>query len=196
MIFYLLMNRANIKTLNRHGSWLFGKLESKSAMIGLHPDYDSYLANGHMNKEKQALEAVYGKPVDESRQHYLRFAIPETWSMLNKRGIAFDSSMYYTEIPGFRTGCCTEYTCFDIQYRKSLHIKERTLCFMDTSVFFNEWQKDGAFAYLLRIIEQVEKHRGDFVMLWHNSSFDPAIWSEKVHIYEEIIEYFSNKQNQ
>lgn len=196
-IFYFLMDDSNIKLLNQHSKWLFRKILSNGSIIGLHAGYNSYLPNGQLNKEKLLLESLTGTKVTENRQHYLRFAVPETWNMQNKRGIAVDSSLYYPEAPGFRTGCCTEYSCFDIFHRTKLPIRERTLCFMDRSLFYPEWQEQGARQYLMELIHQVEKHGGDFVMLWHNSSFDYAIWKDYIPLYESIIGYFSKKhQNQ
>lgn len=188
-IFYILLNKGNQKILRKESDWLFQKLKSKGGIIGIHPDYNSHIPNGSFNKEKHLLEEMLGEPIIESRQHFLRFEVPETWSMLSKRDIEYDSSMYYTEIPGFRTGCCSEYSCFDVVYRTKLTTKERTLCFMDTSLFYDQWQSDGAFAYLSEMIERINKYNGDFVMLWHNSSFDPALWSSKKDVYRQIISY-------
>jgi len=194
IIFYILPSKENIRFLSTTCTWLFDRIEKFGGTVGLHPGYDSHLANGHLHKEKKVLEDLLGKKVHESRQHFLRFSVPETWSMLQKRGITCDSTMYYTEVPGFRTGCCTEYSCYDIVYRKKLSLKERTLIFMDTSVFFREWQEpEGANAYLAKLIEQVERYGGDFVMLWHNSSFDSAVWDAKLPIYNYIVSHFIKK---
>jgi len=194
-IFYFMMDEANIKTLTVHGKWLFRKIMSANSTVGLHACYNSYLPNGHLYKEKQILEQLLERRISENRQHYLRFSVPETWNMLNKRGITVDSSLYYPEAPGFRTGCCTEFSCYDIFYRTKLPLRERTLCFMDRSLFYDEWQTGGAEQYLMELIHQVEKYHGDFVMLWHNSSFDHAVWRPHISVYENIIQYFANKHS-
>lgn len=195
-IFYFLMDENNIKSLNLHGKWLFRKILSNGSIIGLHAGFNSYLPNGQLHKEKLMLESLTGTKVNETRQHYLRFSVPETWNMQNKRGIAVDSSLYYPEAPGFRTGCCTEFSCFDIFHRTKLPIRERTLCFMDRSMFYPEWQENGAEHYIMDLVHQVEKHGGDFVMLWHNSSFDYSVWKDYIPVYESIIAYFAKKQQQ
>lgn len=193
-IFYFLMNQNNIEQLTVHSKWLFRKIQSQGGTIGIHADYNSFLPNGSLYKEKNHLEQILGNAVIESRQHYLRFALPETWNMLNKRGISVDSSLYYPEAPGFRTGCCNEYSCFDIFHRTQLPLRERTLCFMDRSLFYEKWQTRGAEQYIMDLIHQVEKHGGDFVMLWHNSSFDYAEWRSHTHIYDMVIQHFAKKQ--
>jgi hypothetical protein len=195
-IFYFLPSEENLAQLRNHHIWLMKKLRSGNATLGIHGGYHSYLPNGSFYKEKQILEAILGETVEESRQHFLRFEVPDTWNMLEKRGIAIDSSLYYTDLPGFRTGCCTEFSCFDIFHRNKMKIKERSLCFMDTSLFHGQWNLNiPAQQYVSNLIEQVEKHGGDFVLLWHNSSFDLALWHDKYAIYEQIIGHFAQKNS-
>ncbi len=66
-----------------------------------------------------------------SRQHYLRFKVPQTWQILNNKGISSDSSMYYPESVGFRCGTATPFKIFDIENRMTLDIVEEPLIFME-----------------------------------------------------------------
>jgi hypothetical protein len=37
------------------------------------------------------------------------------------------------------------------------------------------------------LIEEVKKYNGEFVFLWHNSSFNTAQWKKYQDIYERVL---------
>jgi hypothetical protein len=37
------------------------------------------------------------------------------------------------------------------------------------------------------LINTVKKHNGEFMLLWHNSSFNVDFWKKYEHIYEKIL---------
>jgi len=52
-------------------------------------------------------------------------------------------------------------------------IEEHPLMVMDVTLNSTDYMnlnEDEAFGYCIKLIEQTRKHKGEFVMLWHNNS--------------------------
>ena len=47
--------------------------------IGVHGSFDSYCSAQRLSAERERLQDVLDAPVEGIRQHYLRFAVPDTW---------------------------------------------------------------------------------------------------------------------
>ena len=138
---------------------------NKGHKIGFHPGYDSHINEKIWQQELHTLQENVMVPINVGRQHYLRYQVPKTAALWDKNDMKWDSSLYYSKEGGFRTGCCYEYPLFDFLTRRELKVKEKTLCFMDTTIIDNNINID-----LKKISETVKKYSGDFVFLWHNSN--------------------------
>jgi hypothetical protein len=162
---------------------LMSQMISRGHSIGVHPSYDTYQDAAMIGEEKKAVEASAGVTISKSRQHYLRFAVPDTWKHLAEAGITEDSTLGYAAEPGFRCGTCKPYPVFDIHQREQLSLIERPLLIMDVSF---RMYKNLSIAESIRlcenIIAHVKKHRGELVILWHNSNLSEidgwAGWNE------------------
>lgn len=163
----------DIQSLIRH-------LENRGHRIGLHPSYASGEIPNTIAAEKKALERVVGHDVHLSRQHYLRFTVPETWQQLAEAGIREDSSLGYAAEPGFRCGTSRPFPVFDIRQRSPLDVVERPLLIMDVSLrYYKHWTPEEALEICSEIKAQVKKHQGDLVFLWHNSTLSEVDdWSD------------------
>jgi hypothetical protein len=163
---------------------------SRGHHIGLHPSYKTYLDVAQIEKEKSAVEAVAEKKVTTSRQHYLRFAIPQTWQALNKAGITEDSSLGYASEPGFRCGTCKPFPVFDIDQRETLPLIERPLLIMDFSLRgYKNLSVSQSIGMCEEIKVQVKKHQGELMILWHNSSLSKIDdWEDWKEVLERLME--------
>lgn len=154
-----------------HIKAMIGEIQRRGHGIGLHPSYDAFNNSVMISEEKNAVEASVGTHITSSRQHYLRFALPETWRRLHAAGIEEDSTLGYAAEPGFRCGTCKPYPVFDIQTREPLSLIERPLIIMDVSLrMYKNLSIDDSILLCENIKAQVKKHNGEFVILWHNSS--------------------------
>ena len=152
---------------------LIKKVEERGHEIGLHPSYNSYNNINFLKKEKEELEEVTKREVKTGRQHYLRFSISETWKLWDEMGMRWDSTLSYADCSGFRAGVCYPFSVFDIQKRKKLKLMERPLIAMEASVVLYEGLSlEAAKLKVDTLREQVSKYNGEFVFLWHNSSFN------------------------
>ena len=150
---------------------LIAEMKSRGHGIGLHPSYDACNDASLIIEQKQAVEINAGVSINQSRQHYLRFALPETWRHLAAAGIEEDSTLGYAAEPGFRCGTCKPFPVFDIHQREQLPLIERPLLIMDVSFrMYKNLSIEESIALCEKIKAQVRKHNGELVILWHNSN--------------------------
>ncbi len=101
----------------------------------------------------------------------------------------WDSSLGYADREGFRCGVCYEYSVFNILTRKKLNLKERPLIVMEGS--FTTYQPniepEDMEMKIKKLIDEVKKFNGEFVFLWHNSSFNVNQWKKYQNIYKKVL---------
>lgn len=91
----------------------------------------------------------------------------------------WDSTLGYPEAEGFRCGICREFPVFNFLTRKMLNLREKPLLAMDvTLAHYRQYSPEAAFEKLQLLRRQVEKHGGEFVLLWHNSSWNSYFWAD------------------
>ena len=88
--------------------------------IGLHPSYRTYLSPQQIKREFRILrhEAELAGIRQEQwggRQHFLRWKAPDTWQGWEEAGLQYDSTLGYSDRPGFRCGTCYEYPVFNLR---------------------------------------------------------------------------------
>ncbi len=161
-------------------------MKGRGHTIGVHPSYDTYLDTAKIKEERKAVEASVGMTISKSRQHYLRFAVPDTWKRLSEAGIAEDSTLGYAAEPGFRCGTCKPFPVFDIHQREQLSLIERPLLIMDVSFrMYKHLSIAESIKLCENIIAQVKKHHGELVILWHNSNLSEIDGWER---WNEVLE--------
>lgn len=150
---------------------LLEEIKSRGHDIGLHPSYMTFKDASLMKEEKVILEKNSGRSITRSRQHFLRFGVPETWQHLSEAGITEDSTLGYAAEPGFRCGTSKPFPVFDVHQRKELPLIERPLLVMDVSLrFYKKLTIEESIILCDKIKSEVKKHNGEFVFLWHNST--------------------------
>ncbi len=102
--------------------------------IGLHPSY-SCLEKPHLlEMECDRFATITGAPPQRSRQHYLRFRLPETYRALQRCGLQEDWSMGYADQPGFRAGTARSFLWFDLQQNRTTALRIFPFQVMDTTL--------------------------------------------------------------
>ncbi len=159
--------------------------------IGLHASYMSYRSAVRMKAEASALiancrAAGVDQPEWGVRQHYLRFANPETWRHHEAAGLKHDSSIGFAEQVGFRSGTCREHPVFDLRDGRTLPLRERPLVVMDATLFgYLGLRADEAARRARAVVEVCRRHGGDAVVLYHN---DSVVGSRRQAHYRELVE--------
>lgn len=167
-------------------------IKERDHIIGFHPSYSSYNNAIQWRKEKKRLDRIINNSVTEGRQHYLRFEVPETWEIWDKNGMKVDYSMGYADKEGFRCGTCYEFSVFNVKTRERLKLKESPLIVMESSFLnYQNITPEIMEVKVKELIDIVKKYSGNFVFLWHNSSFNHFKTHPYKSVYENIIKYVS-----
>ena len=168
---------------------LIKKIKQRGHYIGIHPTYNAYNDFEQIKKEKQELQINLDTQITFGREHFLRFEVPTTWQIWDDNDLIWDSTLSFADKEGFRCGVCYEFSVFNIITRKKLKLKEKPLIVMEGSFVtyqpnINPKDMEEKINYL---INKVKKYNGEFVFLWHNSSFNAAQWIKYQDIYERVI---------
>jgi hypothetical protein len=184
MAFYFLVD-VSVPAMDAHYSIdeprirsLIRRIYDRGHEIGLHASYGTYKDPRQLEKEANKLRRVMEEEgvkqeVIGSRQHYLRWTMPETARHLETAGIAYDSTLGYAYHAGFRCGTCHEFSMFDVERQQALSLRERPLIVMEGSVlarqYMNMGYNDKTLQYLESLKDTCFRYGGSFTLLWHNS---------------------------
>ena len=159
------------------------------AKVGLHPSYFTMQNSTLLKKEKERLEDITNMPTKRSRQHYLRFSLPETYQNLIDLEIEEDYSMGYASNVGFRAGTCTPFYFYDLDFEIQTPLKVFPFALMDTTL--NDYMKLTPKQSLGRIRDlknQVKAVDGLFITLFHNESLSNYLrWKGWKRLYESML---------
>ncbi len=159
------------------------------ARVGLHPSYFTMQNPGLLKKEKERLESITNMPVIRSRQHYLRFNLPETYQQLIDLEVKEDYSMGYASNLGFRASTCTPYYFYDLDFEIQTPLKVFPFALMDTTL--NDYLKITPKQSLGKIRDlrnEVKAVNGTFITLFHNESLSNHLrWKGWKRLYESMI---------
>ena len=159
------------------------------AKVGLHPSYFTMNNAPLLKKEKLRLEEIINSPIQRSRQHYLRFSLPETYQNLIDLEVAEDYSMGYASNVGFRASTCTPFYFYDLDFEIQTPLKVFPFALMDTTL--NDYMKLTPKQSLGRIRDlknEVKAVNGMFITLFHNESLSDYLrWKGWKRLYESMI---------
>ena len=136
--------------------------------IGIHPSYRTMEDPQRIGMEKARLEAVCQQPVHASRQHFLRFRLPETYRYLLAHGIGEEHSMGFSRRPGFRAGTGTPFPWYDLEAEEETQLIVHPFALMDSAIHhFCLAEKKSVAQVYQNIISNVSKVKGCCELIWH-----------------------------
>lgn len=164
------------------------------ATVGIHPSYASLGKPEKIGMEIGRLANILNEKVTCSRQHFLRFSLPDTYQHLIREGIRSDYSMGYADFPGFRAGTCTPHRFFDLKAGKTTELEIYPLTLMDATLRDYQYLSSSLATQQIRdLIDRVRAVKGTFISLWHNDTLQdkPAnVWRQQ---YLEMAMYASRQ---
>jgi len=141
--------------------------------VGLHPSYNSYLDEGMFARETAVLSDLLGRQPLSVRQHYLRFAYPDTWRLQAKHGFIVDSTLGFAEQEGFRNGMCHPFLPFDLERQEIIPLWEIPLTVMDgTMKHYRGLNPSESLQSIRSLLSVTQQAAGVAVLLFHNTAFD------------------------
>lgn len=158
--------------------------------VGLHPSWQSSVSSDDkiLQEEKEWMEVIADIPVVQSRQHFIRFSLPEGYERLLRCGIKKDFSMGYGTINGFRASVASPFYWFNLTENKVTNLQVYPYCFMDANSFYEQkLTPQQAYTELMKYYATVKKVKGCFITIWHNNFLgtDPKLkgWREVYEIF-------------
>ncbi len=150
---------------------------------GIHPSWQSGDEPALLQREIARLESMSGKPVRHSRQHYIRFRLPDDYRRLLAAGITDDYSMGYGSINGFRASVAASFSWYDLAAETVTPLRIHPFCFMDANALYEQRLSPGlALAELMNFQRSCQEVRGTLISIFHNNFLgtDPffAGWRE------------------
>jgi hypothetical protein len=158
--------------------------------IGIHPSWQSGDDDNILKKEKALLENISGKKITASRQHYIRFNLPQGYRRLFDIRITDDYSMGYGSINGFRASVASSFYWYDLKKEEITSLLLHPFCYMEANSFFEQkFTPEQAFDEMMYYYNTVKSVNGTLITLWHNTFLGTdKFYSGWREAYQKFIE--------
>ncbi len=160
-------------------------LLDEKGRVGIHPSYASHQGEEVLRREVALLSETLGREVVESRQHFLKFSLPETFKQLAAAGILRDYSMGYADAVGYRSGTAYPHLFYDLHAEACTHLELHPLIAMDSALkHYMKLSPEEALSKLKDLWNNALPTGGNFVTVWHNHSLsDREEWKGWREVY-------------
>lgn len=164
------------------------EIHHRGHSLGFHPGYFTFNSELEWQKQFDLLSRASPQQIKSGRQHYLRFQAPLTWRLWDSANCEIDSTLGYADHIGFRTGSCYEHPIFDLEERRTLHLRELPLQVMEGSLLNPSYMglpsMEAAYEAAEAIKSASKTFQGTFTLLWHNTMLRTQ---EARSTYEQLI---------
>jgi hypothetical protein len=157
----------------------------------IHPSYRSAGKPAILQKEIQTLSHIAGVDILDSRQHYLKFILPESYRQYLEAGIRKEYSMGFASHSGFRAGTSKPFYFYDLGKETETSLKVTPFQVMDRTLKdYMKLSPLSAVEKIRKLIDAVRSVNGTFVSIWHNDAFsDMGEWEGWKIVYLEMLNY-------
>jgi len=172
----------------------FRELVGQSMKFGspaIHPSYRSAGKPAILQKEIQMLSSITGGDILDSRQHYLKFKLPESYRQYMEAGIKTEYSMGYASHSGFRAGTSKPFHFYDLEQEMETPLKVTPFQVMDRTLKdYMKLSPISAVEKIRKLVDAVRSVNGTFVSIWHNDAFsDVGEWEGWKVVYLEMLNH-------
>jgi len=137
--------------------------------IGIHPSWKSNENVQLLRHEKEIMENVCEKNMENSRQHYIKFELPLTYRQLIDCNIRNEYSMGYGRINGFRASVASSFHWYDLVAETETDLRIHPFCYMDANCYYEEkLDVAGAYDELLYYFNACRSVNGTLITIFHN----------------------------
>ena len=181
-------NRTMAKLIIRH---------AKNYTVAIHPSWQSGDNISLLKKEINNLEQITGKPIKISRQHYIRFNLPEGYNRLLENNITDDYSMGYGSINGFRASVASSFFWYDLLAEQQTALRLHPFCYMEANSFYEQRLTPAeAFNELMEYYTICKDVNGTLITIWHNHLLGTdKLYTGWAKMYEKILEVIGDEHH-
>lgn len=199
LIYFFLLSKGskrdrNLPPDNKEYQRLIRSL-AKNYKTGLHPSYISHQKYSRLKEEAAWYRKITNQHPFRSRQHFLKFTLPETYRNLIHCGIKEDYSMGYPSQPGFRAGIAWPFYFYDLYSEQTTSLKVFPVAYMDgTLKEYLSLSPEEARVKIDELIESLGKTGGYFISIWHNHTVSNYYdWKNWQKVFEHSLKRASGK---
>ena len=150
------------------------KSHAEKYTVGIHPSWQSGDDASLLKTEIESLKQMSGQEVILSRQHYIRFNLPEVYRLLLREGISGDYSMGYGSMNGFRASVAASFNWYDLEKDEVTSLRIHPFCFMEANSFYEQkLTAEEAYKELMTYHLTCKKVNGTLITVWHNHMIGP-----------------------
>lgn len=167
------------------------KMLGDYAEVGIHPSYGSNKSKEQLKKEVDRLSKILHRDITQSRQHFLKLTLPDTYRNLIDLDITHDYTMGFASQIGFRASICTPFNFYDLDMELETKLKVHPFAMMEgTLKYYMNVLPDEVLFKIQPLIDEVKAVKGTFISLWHNDTLnDQKLWRGWRVVYEKMIQY-------
>ncbi len=148
--------------------------------VGVHGSYRSLENSDGLASEFNCLRALGFDPLG-GRQHWLRFTMPQLIHAVEHANAAYDSSIGWSQIMGYRAGACFAYPPYNFEREGPANFLEIPLVVMDSQVCTPENGDDDGLRSVSKVLAASRRYGwGGIALLWHPTAFGGVQWPEYV----------------
>lgn len=165
------------------------RLTATKATVALHPSTESAVNPSALKKEKEILQAIVRKPIQQTRSHYIQFHLPHSYRSFIANGFTDEYSMGYGTVNGFRASTSHSFLWYDLEKEETTALRVHPFAYMEANSFYElHHSPEVALDEMKRLCSEVKKVNGTFITIFHNHMLgtDPMFegWKE---MYENFI---------
>ena len=160
------------------------------AEVGLHGTYAAADDEELLAEEKARLESL-GAQVAGQRYHYLRVDPHRNLRALAALGLAYDTSLGFSDAVGFRAGLARPFRPWDFERERPLDLVEVPLAVMDVTLAEPRYlglSARAAWPRLEALLDAAAANGAAFAILWHPDRFDAPTSAGWDRLFYRVID--------
>lgn len=157
-------------------------------VAGIHTNFYSYENVDNIKNEKSTLENYFKINIKSCRNHYLRFKVPVSWSVLYDCGIEYDTTLGYSDTDGFRAGTSKCFLPYDVMKNEKIDILEIPMINMDVVEMEKNKSFEEKWISIKEVIDKAKSNNSVSSILWHQCSLS---YDDYYKMYEKILKYIA-----
>jgi len=157
--------------------------------MGVHHSYHASTIKQMLQNETNVLSKISNQPIENSRFHFLKFKLPNSYNYLIETNILYDYSMAYANKIGFRASSCKGFNFYNLAENKATLLNVFSPCVMDVTLKnFEKFSPNEATETINKMKQAVKNVNGTFISIWHNSNLsNSAEWKDWKAVWLKMI---------